>query len=85
MNKWLGWVRSTMRDMPDFRSSTLPLLEKAIGAYIKTGGGITKASAVRDVLSDLRHYCELNDVDFDEQLDSSLDLYLEEREGAEDD
>lgn len=71
--------------MRDFRSGTLPLMERAIGGYIKTGGGISKESAVRDVLSDLRHYCELNDVEFDEQLEASLDLYLEEREGAGDD
>ena len=71
--------------MPNFRGGTLLLVEKAISGYIKTGSGISKESAVRDALSDLRHYCELNDVDFDDQLAASLDLYLEEREGAGDD
>ena len=78
-------IKSTRRNMPNFRSGTLPLMEKAIGGYIKAGGGISKGSAVRDVLTDLRHYCELNDVDFDEQSESSLDLYLEDRDGAGDD
>lgn len=38
---------------------------------------------VTDMLTDLRHFCDLNDVPFHGCLDSSYILYLKERQRAE--
>lgn len=71
--------------MRHFRSSTILLLEKTIAEYMSGDDGLPKEVAVRDILTDLRHYCELNDVDLDDRPEASLDVYLDEREDAGDD
>ena len=37
--------------------------------------------AIRDLLTDVRHFCDHANLNFFEALDSSYDVYLEERAG----
>ena len=41
--------------------------------------GCGTADAVRDLLTDLRHFCDARRIDFYQKLDGSYDVYLEER------
>lgn len=38
-----------------------------------------EASAVRDLLTDIRHYCVAREIDFYGALDGSYEVYLEEK------
>ncbi len=68
--------------MPTFTDDTMQLLETTIEKYGAAGETSTE-SAIRDLLTDLRHYCDQHQVDFDDRLEGSLDVYLEEKEGAD--
>ena len=54
------------------------LLEKAISGYAAIGVDLELAACL--LLTDLRHYCDHRDVDLEEALEDSLEVYLEERE-----
>lgn len=41
--------------------------------------GVGKQSAIRDLLTDIRHYCEAKGLDFCAALDGSYDVYCDER------
>ena len=69
--------------MPMLKDDTMHLLEKTIDKY-GTAGDTCTESAIRDLLTDLRHYCDQHEIDFDYSLEGSLDVYLEEQESADD-
>jgi hypothetical protein len=69
--------------MPTYKSNTMHLLETTIDKYGMAGETSTE-SAIRDLLTDLRHYCDQHEIDFDYSLEGSLDVYLEEQESADD-
>jgi hypothetical protein len=56
--------------------------EATIEKYGAAGEASTE-SAIRDLLTDLRHYCDQKQIDFDDSLEGSLDVYLEEQESAD--
>ena len=62
------------------------LLEKAISEYQTTIATNTE-SAIRDLLTDLRHICDQRIIDFDDCLEGSLDAYFQEQKdiGGDDD
>jgi hypothetical protein len=68
--------------MPTFKDDTMHLLETTIDKYGAAGETSTE-SAIRDLLTDLRHYCDQHEIDFDDSLEGSLDVYLEEQENAD--
>jgi hypothetical protein len=70
--------------MPTYKDDTMHLLEATIEKY-GTAGETSTESAIRDLLTDLRHYCDQHEIDFDDSLEGSLDVYLEEQESAEND
>ena len=70
--------------MPTFKGDTMHVLETTIEKY-GTAGDTCAESAIRDLLADLRHYCDQHEIDFDDSLGGSLDVYLEEQESAEND
>ena len=49
------------------------------------GGETSTECAIRDLLTDLRNYCDQHEIDFEDRLEGSLDVYLEEQESADDD
>lgn len=53
-------------------------LGQLLDKYMKADGGVEQPAAVRDLLTDLRHYCDENGVDFDYASDGSEDVYEEE-------
>lgn len=59
------------------------LLEATIDKY-GTAGETSTESAIRDLLTDLRHYCDQHEIDFDYSLEGSREKYLEEQESADD-
>lgn len=68
--------------MPTFKDATMHLLETTIDKY-GTAGDTCTESAIRDLLTHLRHYCDQHEIDFEDCLEGSLDAYLEEQEGAD--
>ena len=70
--------------MPIFKDDTMHLLEATIEKY-GTAGETSTESAIRDLLTDLRHYCDHHEIAFEDCLDGSLDVYMEEQESAESD
>lgn len=40
--------------------------------------GTTEEGAVRDILTDLLHYCEKHDIDLDERLESAKEVFQQE-------
>ena len=69
--------------MPTFKDDTMKILEATIEKY-GTAGDTCTEFAIRDLLTDLRHYCDQHEIDFDDSLEGSLDVYLEEQESASD-
>jgi hypothetical protein len=67
--------------MPMFKDDTVHVLIATIEKY-GTGGETSTESAIRDLLTDLRHYCDEHEIDFDDRLEGSLDVYLDEQESA---
>ena len=67
--------------MPSFKDDTMHLLETTIEKY-GTAGETSTESAIRDLLTDLRHFCDQHEIDFEDCLEGSLDVYLEEQESA---
>ena len=68
--------------MPIFKSQTMHLLETTIEKY-GTAGETSTESAIRDLLTDLRHFCDQHEMDFDDTLEGSSAVYLEEQESAD--
>jgi hypothetical protein len=59
---------------------------RRIREIISTHGDYLPASgvdifAIRDLLTDVRHFCDHANLNFPEALDSSYDVYFEERAG----
>jgi hypothetical protein len=69
--------------MPTFKDDTMKILEATIEKY-GTAGDTCTEFAIRDLLTDLLHYCDQHEIDFDDSLEGSLDVYLEEQESASD-
>ena len=69
--------------MPTYKSDTMQVLETTIDKY-GTAGETSTESGIRNLLTDLRHYCDQHEIDFDDSLEGSLDVYLEEQESADD-
>ena len=67
--------------MPSFKDDTMRLLVATIEKY-GTAGETSTESAIRDLLTDLRHFCDQREIDFEDCLEGSLDVYLEEEENA---
>jgi hypothetical protein len=65
--------------MLTLKTDTMHLLESAIEQYGMAGDTCAEF-AIRDLLTDLRHYCDQHEIDFDDRLEGSLDVYLEEQE-----
>ena len=68
--------------MPTFKDDTMHVLEATIEKY-GTAGETSTESAIRDLLTDLRHYCDHHEIAFEDCLDGSLDVYVEEQESAD--
>jgi hypothetical protein len=58
------------------------VLEATVEKYGIAGETSTE-SAIRDLLTDLRHLCDQHEIDFDDRLEGSLDVYQEEQESAD--
>ena len=69
--------------MPTYKDDTMHLLEATIDKY-GTAGETSTESAIRDLLTDLRHYCDHHEIAFEDCLEGSLDVYVEEQESADD-
>jgi hypothetical protein len=65
-----------------FKDETMYVLETTIEKY-GTPGDTGTESAIRDLLTDLRHYCDEHEIDFEDRLEGSLDVYLEEQESVD--
>jgi len=81
-HKLLDGVFSGDSTMPAFKNDTMHRLETTIEKYGTTGETSTE-SAIRDLLTDLRHYCDRHEIAFEDCLEGSLDVYLEEQESAD--
>ena len=68
--------------MPIFKSQTMHLLETTIEKY-GTAGETSTESAIRGLLTDLRHFCDQHELDFDDSLEGSFAVFLEEQESAD--
>jgi hypothetical protein len=66
-------------NMSIVQTNTMHVLDGAVHKYEDIGETSTEC-AVRDLLTDLRHYCDLHDIDFDERSEGSLEVYLEEKD-----
>lgn len=42
--------------------------------------GVNNSSAVRDLLTDVMHFCENQNIDFFEQVQSAIDVFKEEQD-----
>ena len=62
--------------------SAQKIAAKRLEPIVKTyeAEGTTKQCALRDLLTDLRHYSDANDLDFFKALDGSYEVYCEERQ-----
>ena len=78
----LGAVLGRKSNMPIFKSQTMHLLETTIEKY-GTAGETSTESAIRDLLTDLRHFCDQHEIDFDDRLEGSFAVFLEEQENAD--
>ncbi len=65
--------------MPNLTNGPIRSLEAAIEKY-EAAGATSTESAIRDLLTDLRHSCDRRGVNFDDPLEGSLDVYMEECE-----
>jgi hypothetical protein len=65
-----------------FKDDRMHVLEATIEKYGTNGDTGTEA-AISDLLTDLRHYCDEHEIDFEDRLEGSLDVYLEEQESAD--
>jgi hypothetical protein len=45
---------------------------EATSEHYETTGDTCTESAIRDLLTDLRHYCDRPEIDFDDRLEGSL-------------
>lgn len=67
------------------RLNTMQLLSiRRVGDLVAAGikaEGTSESSAIRDMMTDLRHYCENSKIDFNERLKASYQVYLEEKKG----
>ena len=68
--------------MPTFKDDTMHVLEATIEEY-GTAGETSTESAIRDLLTDLRHYCDQHEIDFENGLEGRLDVYLDGQESAD--
>ena len=59
------------------RRDLVALMKARAGA-----GSPSQAASVRDVLVDLRHFCDAKRLNFQEKIDGSYQVYLEERREA---
>lgn len=62
----------------DGNSEIKKLLTDAIMNLVE--GGIEEQSALRDVLTDLRHLSDERELDFHAAVDGSYEVYLEEKD-----
>jgi hypothetical protein len=69
--------------MSTFKDDTMHVLETTIEKY-GTAGDTCTESAIRDLLTDLRRYCDMHEIDFEDRLEGSLDVYLEAQEDPDD-
>jgi hypothetical protein len=68
--------------MSIFKDDAMHVLEAMIERY-RTIRDTGTESAVSHLLTDLRHYCDQHEIDFEDRLEGSLDVYLEEQEGVD--
>ena len=68
--------------MPTLKDDTMHVLATTIENY-GTASDTCTEFAIRDLLTDLRHYCDQHEIDFDYRLEGSLDVYLKEQESAD--
>jgi hypothetical protein len=61
--------------------SAQKIAAKRLEPIVKTyeAEGTTKQCALRDLLTDVRHYSDAHDLDFFKALDGSYEVYCEER------
>jgi len=64
---------------PTAVTRSMARMKKIVESYEKEQGTDT-SSAVRDLLTDLRHYCDAKGIDMYVLLDGSYQVYLEEKE-----
>ena len=60
--------------MPTFKDDTMKILETTIDKYGTTGDTCTE-SAIRDLLTDLRHYYDQHEIGFEDCLEGAL-MYI---------
>lgn len=53
---------------------------REIFAILKETCGDNEQSTLRDLLTDIRHFSDIHDLDFHKALDGSYEVYLEEKE-----
>ena len=69
--------------MTTLKENAMHILESTIERYEAAGESCTE-SAIRDLFTGLRHYCDQREIDFEGCLEGSLDAHLEEQEDAGD-
>jgi hypothetical protein len=64
-------------NMETHQETSVKDLAPAIEQY--KADGVGEQSAIRDLLTDIRHYCDAKRLDFHTALDGSYDVYCDER------
>jgi len=67
------------RNMSHRQTKTAKQLETLLKRYVEEG--TTKQCALRDLLTDLRHFSDAEGLDLFQALDGSYEVYCEERRG----
>lgn len=64
--------------MKTHQQVSLKVLAPVVKQY--EADGASEEAAVRDLLTDIRHYCQAKRLDFYQALDGSYDVYCDERQ-----
>jgi hypothetical protein len=59
------------------QNNSMRLLDAALHKYEAIGRSNIEF-AISNLLTDLRHYCDDHDIDFDDRVEESLDVFLDE-------
>jgi hypothetical protein len=68
------------RESPDMKENVADCIERVQDIVLRYEqiGETNKEGAVRDLLTDIMHYCEANNIDFNDRLESAKEVFREE-------
>jgi len=67
------------RKIPNTQKS-IDLINNIVKEYMDRDGHINESIATRDLLTDLMHFCEDKDINFQERVQSATDVFTQEEE-----